>query len=151
MFSVLLCYLTRSSFVTGETNGSRFELFGLLGEARGSGLPLGFILLRSDNGESGGTEAYLTEFLSYFKNTWNIQARITLTDKNQSEINAFRSAYPDSKHQLCFWHVLRAVKTRLSILRRAPAYYHVEQACEEFDFIDKDFLPIGQVDDPSLV
>lgn len=139
------------SCIPGETNGSRFELFALLGEARGSGLPLGFILIRSNDGEPGGLAEYLSEFISYFKETWNIEARITLTDKNSSEINAFRRVFPDAKYQLCFWHVLRAVKTRLSILRRSPAYYDVESAHKEFDFIDKNFLPVGQIDGPSSV
>ena len=67
-----------------------------------------------------------------------------LTDKDWSEINAFQTVFPDAKIQLCFWHCRVAVKKRLSILRRAPAFYNVEQACEEFVFINKTFIPQRQ-------
>jgi hypothetical protein len=81
----------------------------------------------------------------HIKDTWNIHAIITLTDKDLSEINAFREVYPDAKHQLCFWHCLRAIKTRLSILRRRPKYYDVKEAKKEFDWIDEAFVPLAQV------
>jgi hypothetical protein len=38
---------------------------------------------------------------------------ITLTDKDWAEINACLAEYPDAKHQLCFWHVLRAATLAL--------------------------------------
>ncbi|PPQ78411.1 hypothetical protein CVT26_007765 [Gymnopilus dilepis] len=65
-----------------------------------------------------------------------------------SEINAFLAKFPEAKHQLCFWHCLRAVKTRLSILRRRPRYYDVLEAKKEFDFIDLDFVPQAQEQSP---
>ena len=55
---------------------------------------------------------------------------------------------PAAKHQLCFWHALRAIKKRLAKLRRAPAHYDVEAAHAEFHWIDKSFVPIKQSDDP---
>jgi hypothetical protein len=75
---------------------------------------------------------------------WDIQPLFTLTDKDWSEINAFMAQYPEAKHQLCFWHALRAIKTRLAILRRAPAPYNVKLAHSEFDWIDQSFVPINQ-------
>jgi hypothetical protein len=100
-----------------NTNGSRFEVYALLGEIYGSGCPMGYILIQtSEEKEAGGKEHYLTELLSYFKTTWKIKAIITLTDKDISEINAFLKVYPEAKHQLCFWHCLCAVKKQLSIL-----------------------------------
>jgi hypothetical protein len=82
--------------------------------------------------------------LKHFKGTWNIEAKVTLTDKDLSEINAFRGIYPEAKHQLCFWHCLRALKKRLSILRRGPTFYNVEEAKREFEFVDVKFVPRGQ-------
>lgn len=128
----------------GNTNGSRVELFALLGEVYGSGLPLGYLMLRSEGGEAGGKERYLTHFLTAIRDKWNITALFTLTDKDWSEINAFRAVYPDAKHQLCYWHCLRAVKTRLSILRRTPAHYNVDEANAEFSWIDRVFVPEQQ-------
>jgi MULE transposase domain len=128
-----------------NTNGSRFEVYALLGEIYGSGCPMGYILIQtSDEKEAGGKERYLTELLSYFKTTWKIKALVTLTDKDISEINAFLKVYPEAKYQLCFWHCLRALKTRLSILRRRPKYYDIKEAMKEFDWIEETFVPIAQ-------
>jgi hypothetical protein len=132
------------SLQTGNTNGSRFELYAILGEVYGSGLPLGYILVQSNGPESGGKEKVLREFLHYLKKSWNLRIIITLSDKDWSEINAFQAEFPEAKHQLCFWHALRSVKKRLSILRRAPAHYDVEAAHKEFNWIDRDFVPIAQ-------
>ena len=68
-----------------------------------------------------------------------------LTDKEWGEINAFIKKFPDAKHQLCFWHCLRAIKTHLLILHQAPAFYNVQEAKDEFHWIDEGFLPIGQM------
>ena len=35
------------------------------------------------------------------------------TDKDVSEINAVKHVWPQAKHQLCYWHALRAVRTKL--------------------------------------
>lgn len=60
------------------------------------------------------------------------------------------SIFTDAKHQLCFWHCMRAVKTCLKILRRTPGYYDVAEARREFYWIDKDFVPIGQMDEKTV-
>lgn len=61
-----------------------------------------------------------------------------------TEINACLAVFPLAKHQLCFWHCLRAIKTHLSILRRRPKVYNVKEAKSEFERIDESFIPIGQ-------
>ena len=135
----------------GNTNGSNFEVYALLGELAGSGCPLGYLLIQSSagNGEPGGKERYIKKLLAHFKNTWALKPIITLTDKDMSEINAFLDVFPTAKHQLCFWHCLRAIKTRLSILRRRPKFYDVKEAMMEFPWIDEDFVPCTQAEDPA--
>ena len=135
---------SHSIMTTGETNGSRFELYALLGEAYGTGLPLGFILLLSNGGAAGGIQRYLTKFISHIQEKWRINTVVGLSDKNMSEINSCRVTISTRKHQLCFWHGVTAVKKRLSTLRRMPAFYDVEKACAEFSWIDKSFVPIAQ-------
>ena len=71
------------------------------------------------------------------------------TDKDMSEINAFLDVFLTAKHQLCFWHCLRAIKTRLSILRRRPKFYDIKEAIMEFSWIDEDFVPCAQAEDPA--
>jgi hypothetical protein len=134
----------------GNTNGSNFEVYALLGEVAGSGCPLGYLLIHSAVGsETGGKQRYLEEFLEYFQKKFKVQAIFTLTDKDMSEINAFLSKFPDAKHQLCFWHCLRAIKTRLSILRRRPKFYDVLEAKKEFSFVDTSFIPQRQEKEPK--
>jgi hypothetical protein len=132
------------TLVVGNTNGSRYEVYALLGEVYGSGMPLGYLLVQSKDSASGAKERYLREFLNHIQNTWEVRPVITLTDKDWSEINACVAEFPDAKHQLCFWHCLRALKKRLSILRRAPAFYNVGDTRNEFNWIDQDFVPVGQ-------
>ncbi len=124
-----------------NTNGLSFELYALLGEVYGSGLPLVYLLLCSSDGANGGKEHYLTRFLTAVRDHWHLNMVFTLTDKDWSEINACQAVFPCAKHQLCYWHILRAIKTRLAILRRMPAYYHTEEAHTEFSWIDPEFVP----------
>ncbi|KJA13622.1 hypothetical protein HYPSUDRAFT_151410 [Hypholoma sublateritium FD-334 SS-4] len=135
-----------------NTNGSNYEVYALLGEISGSGCPLGYLLIQSGkDGATGAKERFIKKLLEHFHRVWNIRPIITLTDKDISEINAFAAEFPSAKHQLCFWHCLRAIKTRLSILRRRPKFYDVKEAVGEFDWIDPDFVPIQQSEDPSAV
>ena len=86
----------------------------------------------------------IQQLLHHVKMTWKLHLIVTLTDKDWQEINAFLAQFPEVKHQLCFWHCLRTVKTCLSILQRTPAFYNVMDAMSEFWFIQELFVPIGQ-------
>ena len=133
-----------SNPILGETNGGKFELYALLSEAYGTGLPLGFVLLMSHRGAQGGIQRYLTTFLQHFETEWGIQPLIGLSDKNASEINSMLTTVSKKAHQLCFWNNVTAVRKRLSILCCQPAYYNVSNAREEFPWIDPNFVPVGQ-------
>jgi hypothetical protein len=128
-------------------------LYALLGEVYGSGCPLAYLLLQSDkDGAPGGKERYLRKVLEHVKNKWKLKPIITLTDKDWSEINALQAVFASSKLQLCYWHALRAVKTRLSILKRRPLFYDVDEAQAEFgDAIDKAFVPAAQLEPGTRV
>jgi hypothetical protein len=135
--------------VTGKCTTGNWELFVLLGEARGSGLTLGwcwcFVWSKGKNPEVGSKEAILEEWLRHFCDDWNINAKVMHSDKDCSEINAFTQVFgPDAKHQLCYWNVLRAIKTWLSIVHCQPTHYDVRGAIQSFPFISPTFLPIAQ-------
>ena len=83
----------------------------MLGEAYGSGLPLGFIIILSNGGAKGGKEHLLVQFLKAIKLQWDLNPAFTLSDKDVSEIRALVTVFPEAKHQLCYWHAIRAVKT----------------------------------------
>ncbi|KAJ7204151.1 hypothetical protein GGX14DRAFT_369028, partial [Mycena pura] len=127
-----------------ETNQSQYEVFAILGEVSGSGCPLGYLLIKArKNSAPGGKQTYLERVLEYLQVTWKIRSIATLSDKDWSEINACLAKFKhlDSRHQLCFWHGLRAVKKRLAVVKRQPAPYDWREACREFDFIDTKFAP----------
>ena len=106
--------------------------------------------MRSVDGDKHGKEKYLARMLEHIRLLLTHLPIVTLSDKDWSEINAFLKAFPESRHQLCYWHALRAVKQRLAVLRRRPKFYNVVEAASEFDFIDRDFVPIGQVSPEQL-
>ncbi|KDQ09763.1 hypothetical protein BOTBODRAFT_76568, partial [Botryobasidium botryosum FD-172 SS1] len=122
------------------TNRGGYEIFALLGEAYGSGLPLGYLLTKTvDKAAPNSKKRVLEQFLAHFRDEHGLNVKFTLSDKDFAEIGACHTVFPRAKHQLCFWHCLKAVKKRLSILRRQPAHYNSAQAKQEFKFIDEQF------------
>jgi hypothetical protein len=83
----------------GKTNGTSFELYAILGEIYGSGMPLCFLLLWLEGHcEKGGKERLISAFLRHICEQWDIHPIITLSDKDTSEIKAMRSQFPYAKH-----------------------------------------------------
>ncbi|KAF8177715.1 hypothetical protein K438DRAFT_2180966, partial [Mycena galopus ATCC 62051] len=135
---------------TFKTNKSGFECFALLGEFFGSGLPVGFLLIKTNNPDPNRKEQYIRSVIRHFVEDWNLRVLQSLTDKDITEINALLAELPeDVKYQVCFWHSIKIVKGRLRVLARRPAFYDVKEAFNEFDWIDRDFVPIAQLD-PDL-
>ncbi|KAJ7867068.1 hypothetical protein B0H13DRAFT_2560350 [Mycena leptocephala] len=131
-----------------KTNKAGFECFALLGEVDGSRVPLGFIFLKSNKPDLNEKEKYLRAAIRFITVVWHICTKQVLSDKDITEINALLSELPDDiKYQLCFWHCICAVKTRLSVLGRHPAHYNAVEAFKEFDWIDRNFVPIDQMDE----
>lgn len=118
-----------------------------MGEYRGSGLALGYLFIqaKTKNPPPHSKQVIISQFLKHFRDKWKLSPIITLSDKDWSEINACRDIFPDAKHQLCFWHVLRAIRQRLALTRRQPSRYDGQAAHEAFDFIDPDFVPFFQL------
>lgn len=52
----------------------------------------------------------------------------------------------NAKIQLCWWHLRRAVRTRLAKKKLATTPYNVTRACEEFTFINPLFVPYSPPD-----
>ncbi|KAJ7744136.1 hypothetical protein B0H16DRAFT_1322351, partial [Mycena metata] len=138
---------------TFNTNKAGFECYALLGEVFGSGLPLGFLFLKSKNPEPGKRELYIRSLIKHFVQTWEIKTIQFLSDKEITEINGALAELPDEvKYQVCFWHSIRIVKGRLSVLGRRPAFYDADEAFKEFDWIDRlfDRLKVAQQVIPTI-
>ena len=129
---------------SGNTNGDNFELFAAVAGAEGSGLPLAYLFIRTERGTLPHTKRVILErFLQALKDR-QVSPEFTLTDKDWSEIEAFRTIWPTAKHQLCFWHALRALKQRMAKLKDTPTPYDVNAAHQEFPFIKLTFVPASQ-------
>jgi len=80
----------------------------------------------------------------YVKSCWVCQQcpniTFTLSDKDVSEINAFRHCIPGAKHQLCYWHAVKYLETRLKE-DTPPAAYDPRRAHDIFQFIDPTWAP----------
>lgn len=104
----------------------------------------------SKDAQKGAKEAVLTSFLRQLLNL-GVKPEYTLSDKDWSEINAMHSVWPSAKHQLCFWHALRALKQRLAKNKDTPAAYDVDRARREFSFVKQGFVPFLQQPESKLV
>lgn len=133
-----------SESVLGGTNRANFELFAAVAGIHGSGIPLAYCLIQtSPEADKGAKEAVLTGFCQHLCSA-GVKPEFTLTDKDFSEINAMHAVWPSAKHQLCFWHALRAVKPRLAKNKDTPGPYNPEEAQAEFSFISSNFVPLMQ-------
>ena len=87
--------------IEGNTNGSNYEVYALLGKISGSGCPLGYILIKSGkDGAAGAKEQFIKKILENFHKVWKICKIIKITDKEISEIKAFDDEFTSAKHQL---------------------------------------------------
>ena len=124
-----------------KTNVAGYELYGLIGEANGQALPLGFIFTTMTDGSAkkGAKEHILDCFLPWFvKGCPNV--KITGSDKDPSKINSCCKQVPDAKHQLCYWHAIKYIEECLSE-NKPPAAYNATCANCTFDFIDPTWVP----------
>ena len=143
---LFLFFVLFITIISGNTNGQNYELFGAVADARGIGVPLSYLLIQTTNeAAKGAKERVLTSWLNSIRNL-GIYPEFILTDKDQSEINAVGHVWPNAKHQLCFWHALRAIKQRLVKTKALPAHYNTVMAHTIFNFIDPAFLPQAQRD-----
>ena len=86
------------------------ELFGGMADMLGQGLPLSYLFVFTDmNAPPHTKEKVLSHWMSALKDQ-GINPEFTLSNKDQSEINALHSVWPSAKHQLCLWNILRALK-----------------------------------------
>ena len=65
---------------------------------------------------SNGMQATIEFFLNLVKaRSPGISPSIFMTDRDQAQVNAIRSAFPDCQRVFyCWWHVLRAIRTHFN-------------------------------------
>ena len=65
----------------------------------------------------GALQSVLYQFLQHLKNL-GVSPTFFGTDKDRVEIAAVRQTWPNITHQLCFWHVKRAIRMKLKYSTR---------------------------------
>ncbi|KAJ3062863.1 hypothetical protein HDU98_001302, partial [Podochytrium sp. JEL0797] len=138
---------------TYNTNKQGAELFLLKGLSKETGhfVPLGLLFAKSSLKSSAANATrvqnaktkVVRQFLLDFQRK-GVDPHTTHSDKDFAEINACQSVWPYAKHNLCYWHVLRAVRLRLCKNTSAPRHYNAEEAHAAFSFISDAFLPQQQ-------
>ena len=104
---------------TFGTNNAGQDLFAVLAEVGGVGIPIAYCFVgcttpvssRAD-GVPGCLIGVLQQFLEPIRRAGFFPTFFG-TDKDSSEIAAIKLVWPDVTMQLCFWHVKRAIKAKL--------------------------------------
>jgi hypothetical protein len=118
-----------------------------MGEVEGIGVPLGYCMMSTATSiEKDKRARALGAFLDCMKNKYGLDPQIVHTDKDAAEIKAMRMVWPKAKHQLCLWHLKKAVQSRLSKAKLSTVHYDPRTAHHEFPFIDVAFRPVGLAD-----
>lgn len=120
------------------------ELFAAVADMLGEGLPLSYLFVTTEANAAPQTKQNVLIAWMEAIRSLGISPQFTLSDKDQSEINALREVWPSAKHQLCLWHVLRALKRRLCH-NESPGLYDALGAHATFSVIDPAFVPLGQM------
>jgi hypothetical protein len=126
------------------------ELFSGVADICGEGLPFSFLFIdKCAPTAIHSKQRILERWFTALKDR-GIDPEFTLSDKDKSEINALRAVWPLAKHQLCIWHVLRAVRRRLALRDLDTNNYDAAAAHALFDFIDLDFLPTNSHEEKKV-
>jgi hypothetical protein len=121
---------------TFGTNSGGMDLFAVLAEVEGTGVPLAYCLVEllkppqanpAENkpvrADPGATTYIIQQFLERLKK-FGFNPRCVAIDKDPSEIAAVTAVWPGAKIQLCYWHVKRAVSMKLNSSKSTKTQNH---------------------------
>ena len=87
----------------------------------------------------------LEAWATILRDEYGVRPRFVHTDKDMAEVGASRRVWPDTKHQLCWWHQREAIRRQIKGNLPTSAY-NPQRANHEHAFIDINFRPTGRVD-----
>ena len=133
--------------IVDNTNSKHLELYTVLGEYDNAGFPLSYCLLSTVAAtEIGKRTKALTAWGTVLREKYGVIPQFVHVDKDMAEIGSCRKTWPQAKIQLCWWHLRKAVRTRLQLAKLSTTPYNVERARGEFRFISAGFQPSGKAD-----
>lgn len=114
-----------------------------MAEYDNAGFPLSYCFMTTATAiEVGKRKKALAAWAQCVRDHYGVDPIFAHVDKDLGEIGALKEVW-DCKISLCWWHLRRAVHTRLCKAKLATTPYDVKKACAEFDFIDVDFISPG--------
>ncbi|KAJ6018382.1 ATP-dependent DNA helicase PIF1 [Penicillium canescens] len=121
---------------TFGTNSGGMDLFAVLAEVEGTDVPLAYCLVellkppqanlaegKPVRADPGVMTYIIQQFLERLK-IFGFNPRCVALDKDPSELAAVTTVWPGVKVQLCYWHVKRAVGTKLNSSKSTNTQNH---------------------------
>lgn len=113
-----------------------------MAEQDNSGIPIAYLLLSTASSiEKDKRIRALDSFLRCVRDLYKIHPHFIHTDKDVAEIQAAQQVWPKAKHQLCWWHLRKAIRERLAKRKLATSPYNAARAHSLFSFIDPLWIP----------
>jgi hypothetical protein len=126
-----------------NTNSKHLELYSIMGEYDNAGFPLTYCLLSTATAiDLGKRKKALAAWSKCLRDKYSIHPIFVHTDKDMGKIGSSQEVW-EAKINLCWWHLRRAVRTRLAKAKLSSTPYNIDQAVGEFNFISADFIPPG--------
>jgi len=115
------------------TNSAGYILYAVLVELDGTGVPLASLIARPTTYRAPSTDAPLIQVLDLFfgkLRAAGFQPSFFGCDKDAAEIAAIHEVFPLSRVQLCYWHVLRAIRSKLSTYKSTSGHLYDPQSTQ---------------------
>ena len=114
-----------------------------MAEYDNSGFPLTYCLLSTATAiDHQKRIKALAAWTKCLRDKYSINPIFAHVDKDMAEIGCLRQVW-NPKISLCWWHLRRAVRTRLAKAKLSTTPYNAKRAHAEFSFIDEKFIPPG--------
>lgn len=133
-------------------NSSGMELFGVLGELDGTGVPLAYMFVEKPRSADPTKRAnpyeiarLLVLFLGGLKG-FGFNPMFFGCDKDLSELLAIPEVWPGVKIQECYWHAQRALQTKLKASKATDQLggYHPEECCDIIENFEICWGPLAE-------
>lgn len=126
-----------------NTNSKDLELYSIMAEHDNAGFPMTYCLLSTATAiDLGKRKLAIAAWARCLRDMYSVKPLFIHTDKDMGEIGASKDVW-EAKINLCWWHLRRAVRTRLAKGKLSTSPYNLDKAMAEYDFIKPDFIPAG--------
>jgi len=114
-----------------------------MGEYDNAGFPMTYCLLSTATAiDIGKRKKAIAAWSRCLRDKYGVNPVFIHSDKDMGEIGAAQEVW-EAKINLCWWHLRRAVRTRLAKAKLSTSPYNLNRAMAEYNFIKPDFIPAG--------